>query len=126
MNVFLSWSGPLSQRIAEILDKYLPLMLQGANAFMSKHDVESGTRWSLELAHQLEASSFGVLFLTAQNLTSPWLLFEAGALTKHVEGRACGLLLGPLKPQMSVAPCLSFSIECSLRLAFSRLFATST
>ena len=34
--------------------------------------------------------------LTPANQASPWLLFEAGALTKHMEGRACGLLLGDL------------------------------
>jgi hypothetical protein len=63
MRVFVSWSGELSRRVAETLRQYLPLMIQGADAFISKHDLESGTRWSLELAKELEESSFGILCL---------------------------------------------------------------
>jgi len=108
MRVFLSWSGTLSQRTAEIVHRYLPLMLQGVDVFMSKHGVESGARWTIELARQLDESSFGVMFLTAANLSSPWLLFEAGALTKHVEGCACGVLLGQLKPTDVSGPLSQF------------------
>lgn len=108
MRVFVSWSGDLSRRVAEALRRYLPLMIQGVDTFMSKHDLESGARWSLELAKELEASSFGVLCLTPDNLDSSWLLFEAGALTKHVEGRACGLLIGGLKPTDVSGPLSQF------------------
>jgi hypothetical protein len=108
MKVFLSWSGTLSQRAADMFHKYLPLMLQGLDVFMSKHSVESGARWSLDLARQLDESSFGVLFLTKENLSSPWLLFEAGALTRHVEGRACGVLVGDLKPTDVSGPLSQF------------------
>jgi hypothetical protein len=108
MRVFISWSGDLSRRVAQALRQYLPLMIQGVEAFMSKHDLESGTRWSLELAKELEASSFGVLCLTPDNLDSSWLLFEAGALTKHVEGRASGLLIGGLKPTDVSGPLSQF------------------
>jgi hypothetical protein len=108
MRVFISWSGDLSRRVAEALRQYLPLMIQGVEAFMSKHDLESGTRWSLELAKELEASSFGILCLTPDNLDSNWMLFEAGALTKHVEGRVCGLLIGGLKPTDVAGPLSQF------------------
>ena len=63
---------------------------------MSQHDLESGSRWALELARELGDSSFGLVCLTRDNLLNPWLLFEAGALTKHLEGRACALLLNGL------------------------------
>jgi hypothetical protein len=108
MKVFLSWSGLLSQRVASALKEYLPLMIQDLNVFMSKHDIESGSRWSKELARELADSSFGVLCLTPDNLESPWLLFEAGALTKHVDGRACGLLIGSLKPTEVSGPLAQF------------------
>lgn len=97
MKVFISWSGDVSRQVAETLRKYLPLMIHGLEPFMSKHDIESGSRWSIELAKELEDSSYGILCLTRDNLNSQWLLFEAGALTKHVEARACGLLVGDLK-----------------------------
>lgn len=108
MRVFISWSGDLSRRIAETLRKYLPLMIQGMDVFMSKHDLESGSRWSSELAKELEESSFGILCLTPDNLDSPWVLFEAGALTKHIEGRACGVLIGAIKPTDVSGPLAQF------------------
>ncbi|MEK6260368.1 MAG: toll/interleukin-1 receptor domain-containing protein [Planctomycetota bacterium] len=96
MKVFISWSGNMSREVAEVLRKYLPCVIQGMDTFMSKHDLESGARWSLQLAKELDEASFGILCLTPDNLQNPWILFEAGALTKHLEGRACGLLLNGL------------------------------
>ncbi|MFZ5857343.1 MAG: toll/interleukin-1 receptor domain-containing protein [Chloroflexota bacterium] len=108
MKLFISWSGQLSQEVAEVLHKYLPLMLQGVDVFMSKNDIESGVRWGLELAKELEESQFGIICLTPDNFKNPWILFEAGALTKHIEGRACGLLLGGLKPVDISGPLTQF------------------
>jgi hypothetical protein len=107
MKVFLSWSGSLSLAVAKILEDYLPLMINDIEPFLSKH-IESGSRWNLELARGLEESSFGILCLTSENLKSDWLLFEAGALTKHVEGRACGLLIGSLRPSDISGPLSQF------------------
>lgn len=108
MKVFISWSGDISREVAETLHKFLPCMIQGLHVFMSKHDIESGGRWSLQLAKELDESGFGIICLTPDNLQSPWLLFEAGALTKHVEGRACGLLLNGLKPTDVTGPLSQF------------------
>lgn len=96
MKVFLSWSGASSKAVAASLRKYITLILQGVDCFMSKHDLESGARWAQELTEELEESNFGILCLTHESLTSPWLLFEAGSLVKHSHGRACGLLIGDL------------------------------
>jgi hypothetical protein len=97
MKLFLSWSGQMSQEIASVLHRYLPCIIQGLEVFMSKHDLESGVRWSLRLAKELDDSNFGIICLTPDNLNNPWILFEAGALTKYADGRACGLLFGGLK-----------------------------
>ena len=37
------------------------------------------------LINELSASDLGILCLTKENLAAPWLLFEAGALAKHLE-----------------------------------------
>ena len=59
MKIFISWSGSPSREVAEIMRKYLPYMIPGLNAFMSQHDIESGTRWILELADNLERQILG-------------------------------------------------------------------
>jgi hypothetical protein len=51
---------------------------------MSDHEITAGARWNVELSKQLEASGFGIVCLTPENLHAPWLLFEAGALSKSV------------------------------------------
>src|SRR5687768_11335972 len=84
MKVFLSWSGDTSRQIAEALRDWLPNVLQAVDPWMSKADIEPGTRWGVELAARLEEIRFGVLCLTPQNLTSAWMLFEAGALSKSL------------------------------------------
>jgi hypothetical protein len=108
MKIFISWSQELSRELAMALRKYLPCMIQELDVFMSKHDLESGARWSLELAKELGDSNFGIICLTPDNLQNPWILFESGALTKHVEGRACGLLFAGLTPTDLSGPLSQF------------------
>lgn len=85
MEVFISWSGERSRAIAQELHTLLPDILQDVSAWMSEHDINAGERWSVELNKELESSKFGILCLTPENLTSPWLLFEAGAIAKSVD-----------------------------------------
>jgi len=123
MKVFVSWSGDLSRNVAEVLRTHLPRIIQGLDVFMSKHDMESGGRWSIQLAEELEEARFGILCLTPDNLDSPWILFEAGALTKHVEGRACGLLFGNLGPEDIVGPLSQFQNRSFTPEEFGALLA---
>jgi len=99
MKVFLSWSGKRSGRLAATFHSWLPHLFQTVEPFFSP-EMEKGTRWAGELSRHLEESSVGVIFLTPENLGSPWLLFEAGALSKHPgEARVYTLLfdLDPLQ-----------------------------
>ena len=97
MKVFVSWSGDFSREVALLLREYLPQIIQGLGVFMSEQDIASGARWSHELARELDRSNFGIVCLTPENRASEWILFEAGALTKRLEGRACCLLLRGLR-----------------------------
>jgi hypothetical protein len=94
--------------VAEQLRTYLPLMHQSVRPFVSSHDLASGTRWSAQLSKELDEAAFGIVCLTPDNLHSDWILFEAGALTKHVEGRACCLLLQNLGPADVAGPLAQF------------------
>ena len=95
MRVFLSWSGRRSKRVAEGLRDWLPNVIQAVEPWMSAVDVDAGSRWSSEIAYALQESRFGILSLTPENLNAPWLLFEAGALSKTVtDALVCPYLVG--------------------------------
>lgn len=83
MKVFISWSGDLSKRLAEALRDWFPDVIQVIETFFTPADVDKGSLWESEIAGQLETSDFGILVLTPTNTSAPWLVFEAGALSKH-------------------------------------------
>ncbi len=94
MKVFISWSGPLSQRVAVTLREWLRLVVPSVNPYVSAEDIDKGARWSAEIANELQESNYGVLIITKDNITEPWVNFEAGALAKTVEkARVCPLLI---------------------------------
>jgi len=93
MNVFLSWSGPRSKQMALFLEEWLPSVIQAVEPFVSPR-IDKGARWALEIGKTLEECNYGIFCLTRTNLEAPWLMFEAGALTKSVtEGRAATILI---------------------------------
>ena len=94
MRVFLSWSGTRGKKLAEALREWLPMLLQHVQPWLSDTDIEAGKRWSVEIARNLEESSFGIICLTQESLEAPWILFEAGAIAKTLSsGLVCPYLL---------------------------------
>jgi len=83
--IFISWSGPRSKFVAEALYDWIPRVIQSVNPWMSSENIRAGDRWFIEISKKLENSDFGIICITPENLTSPWLLFEAGALAKTIK-----------------------------------------
>lgn len=94
MKVFISWSGDLSREIGEVLRGWLPDVLQFVTPFFTPEDVQKGKRWGSEIAEHLSASNVGLFCLTAQNLSAPWLIFEAGAISNLQNAHLCPMLFG--------------------------------
>ncbi len=95
MKVFLSWSGETSQKVASEFRTWLPTVIQRVKPYISSEDINKGEQWSSSIAGELEGCSFGVIFLTPDNISAPWLNFEAGALGKTIgNARVCPLLFG--------------------------------
>ena len=86
MKVFISWSGERSRLLAQALHGWLPLVLHYVKPWLSEADVSAGDRWAQVVAKELETSHFGIICVTPENLGSPWILFEAGALAKSMQG----------------------------------------
>lgn len=109
MKVFLSWSGHKSHQVALALRDWLPSVIQSVSPYVSSEDIDKGARWSTDIAKELEDSSFGILCVTKENLDAPWLLFEAGALSKMMEkGAVCPFLFDLKMAEIKEGPILQF------------------
>ncbi|MER5598013.1 hypothetical protein [Streptomyces sp. NPDC002265] len=84
MKVFISWSGPQSQKMAESLKAWLKYVIQSVDPFVSSLDIAKGDRGLRVISGQLEETSFGIVCVTRENSLAPWINFEAGALSKAI------------------------------------------
>lgn len=108
MKIFISWSGEKSKEIASVFKDWIPAVIQAAKPYFSPSDIDKGARWSNEIAQELEASRIGLICLTDDNLEAPWLMFEAGALSKSMDkARVCPLLFG-VEPTDLAGPLVQF------------------
>lgn len=95
MKVFISWSGTRSKALANALRDWLPMALQYVEPWVSDKDISAGERWAQAIAGELEASNFGIICITPENLHSEWVLFESGALSKSMlDSKVIPLLYG--------------------------------
>lgn len=108
MQVFLSWSGDRSHALANALREYLPLVIQSIQPWFSPDDIDKGGRWLQDLSTQLQKQSVAIVCVTPESANSPWLLFEAGALSKALEASwVCPVLLG-MEPSEVKGPLAQF------------------
>jgi hypothetical protein len=85
MKVFISWSGERSRAVAEAFRDWLPQVIQAVEPWVSVADIEKGSRWGVDVPRHLEECQVGLICLTPENLSAPWILFEAGALAKTLD-----------------------------------------
>lgn len=108
MKVFISWSGQLSKLIAEAFRQWIPGVIQAVKPYYSPDDITKGARWGTEIASELDASKVGIICLTRDNLDAPWIMFEAGALSKNIDkSKVCPLLFG-IEPSDIQGPLVQF------------------
>lgn len=93
MKVFFCHSGGTSQKVAQGLKELISLVIQQVQPFFSEEDITKGQEWKAALSKELNETSFGILCLTGvlpDNLTSPWIHFEGGAIFKgSTDARVC-------------------------------------
>jgi hypothetical protein len=85
MKVFLGWSGETSHQVALALHDWLPKVIQSVKPYISSEDIAKGARWATEIARELQTSNYGVMCITSENSSSPWINFEAGALSREID-----------------------------------------
>lgn len=108
MKVFISWSGDVSLKIAQLFREWLPSVIQSIEPYVSSEDIDKGARWSSDIAKELENSAFGILCVTKDNIEAPWLAFEAGALSKTIDKSLVIPFLFDIKRSEVSGPILQF------------------
>lgn len=93
MKVFISWSGELSKNIAEVINKWLPCIIQSVEVFFSPDDIEKGENWDTKVSTELLECKYGIICLTKENVSAPWIHFESGALAKALDSRVATLMI---------------------------------
>lgn len=84
MELFISWSGVRSNSLAKVFKTYLPKILPNLvfnNIFMSSSDIDKGEVWFYQIQKKLKNADAVLVLLTEENIDSPWILFEAGAVS---------------------------------------------
>lgn len=97
MKIFVSWSGELSRQIAEVLKKWIPCIIQSVEVFFSPEDIEKGDNWDKTISTELSECNYGIICLTTDNTTAPWINFEAGAIAKSLDSKVTALMIN-IKP----------------------------
>ncbi|RZD93271.1 hypothetical protein C0Q64_23590 [Streptomyces albidoflavus] len=90
MKIFLNWSGDRSRRTAEALRAWLPDVLQYVKPWHSSLDISAGKRGVREITDELSKVNFGILCITPENQSSPWVNYEAGSIAREVD---CGYVV---------------------------------
>lgn len=83
--------------VASGLKEFLRGIDPSIQAWHSDLDVEAGERWADAIARRLESSDVGIICVTRESIESPWVLFEAGALSRAV---VCPYLIDVARTQL--------------------------
>lgn len=123
MKIFISWSGSKSQEVAKILKQWIPCVIQSVEPYFSSADIDKGARWSTDIAKELQDASFGILCVTKENLSSSWLNFEAGALSKSIDqSKVCPFLVDLKPSDIQNSPILQFQMTSATKEDVLKLF----
>jgi hypothetical protein len=93
MKIFISQSGERSKALAMALAPFIRQIVPGAKPWVSDTHIDKGSRSMQEIRAALQDARAGVVCLTSDNLTSPWILFEGGALSGKLADRLWTVLL---------------------------------
>ena len=111
MDVFLSWSTPRSQKLANIFNEWITNVLPTVKTYISTEQIGPGDRWSDSIGKGLETNFMGIFFMVEENVDSAWLNFEAGAISKNIEGSKVIPLLHKIKPEQINGPIAQFQAK---------------
>jgi TIR domain-containing protein len=125
MRVFISWSGELSRQLGEAFRNWIPSALQYVKPYFTPADIDKGAKWASEIFKELSGATVCIIILTRENLTSNWIMFEAGAISSTVveKTRVCPIIFD-MEPTDLQGPLSQFQITRFLKADIQKLFHT--
>lgn len=123
--VFISWGGQLSKNLANSLRNWLPSALQFVKPYFSPDDIQKGAKCNSAIANELQNSHIGIICLTRDNTERPWIVFEAGALSKIIDKReGVHVVIFDVEPSDIKGPLASFQGTVFRKDEFKLLIST--
>lgn len=105
--------------VASAIRSWLPLLFDNVAPWMSDSDISAGQRGLAAIEAELRNTRFGIIVVTEENRNSPWLNFEAGALSRvvadHTEHRVTPLLVDLPGPAQLTGPLTQFQAKAATR-----------
>ena len=77
---FISWSGDKANLCADFLSALLNKVFEDNDIIFYSRQIIDGRMWIQEIDKALKESKIGIILVTRENISRPWLNFEAGAL----------------------------------------------
>lgn len=107
--IFISWSLPVSQKIAGNIYTLFRKLFPTFSFFISSENISTGQRWYDVISEKLDACNIGLIVVTEENYLRPWIHYEAGALAKVVDkSRVMPIRCGVKASQISETPLSAF------------------
>jgi hypothetical protein len=95
MDVLISWSKKQSREMASVFHDWLPKVVPGLRPWMSSKDIDKGKQWFGELQGFLGEATSCIICVTRENVRSPWIYYETGAIAAKKQGvLVCPYLVG--------------------------------
>src|SRR5690606_36133648 len=91
---------------------------------MSSKDIDRGALWFSEIADQLADTKIGIVCLTQENKSKPWILFESGALAKGLSSSRVCTFLVDLDPSDISNPLAQFNHTMPMKEQMHSLVST--
>jgi hypothetical protein len=113
VDVLISWSKPQSRAMAELFHAWLPKVVPGFRPWISTKDIDKGKQWFGELQGFLGQATSCIICVTAENVRSPWIYYETGAIAAKKESvLICPYLIGVGTSMVSDGPLSQW--QCTL------------
>lgn len=117
LRIMISWSGSLSRDIGILLRELFSVTNQAASVFMGADDIQVGDDWKQAIMDMSASCQLAIICVTSENCTSPWIMYEIGALSQKkdqlTENSVIPLLIDTDIVSLKASPLLQYQ-TCNL------------